>query len=100
MGSEGDGATPNAVTPTFADNALETLVLQQLEVQALAQREVTVSRADVADATGDYENQLQSQLQQAQAQSSAPTGCPVALQPGGQPAAGLLPPAPGRVAGR
>ena len=77
VGSEGDGATPNAVTPTFADNALETLVLQQLEVQALAQRKVTVSRADVADATGDYENQLQSQLQQAQAQSSAPTGCPL-----------------------
>ncbi len=86
VGSEGDGATPNAVTPAFADNALETLVLQELEAQTLAKRGVKVTAADVAAATTDYENQLQSQLQQAQAQSTAPTGCtlsassPVATQ--------------------
>ena len=75
VGSEGDGTTPNAVTPSFADNALETLVLEQLEADTLARRGVAVTQADVAVATSDYEAQLLSQLTQAQQQNAAPTGC-------------------------
>ncbi len=75
VGTQGDGTSPNAVTPSFADNALETLVLEQLETQALAQRGVTVTRSDLAAATTDYESQLSSQFQQAQSESTAPSGC-------------------------
>jgi hypothetical protein len=88
VGSEGDGSTPNAVTPSFADNALQTLVLDQLEEQTLARRGVTVTSGDVSAATTDYENQLQSQLQQAQAQSSAPAGCALSVS---SPVASQLP---------
>jgi len=87
VGTQGDGST-NAVTPSFADNALETLVLEQLEMQALARRGVTVTRADITAATADYESQLQSQLQQAQSQSSAPAGCTLSVS---SPVAGQLP---------
>jgi len=75
VGTEGDGTSPNAVTPSFADNALETLVLEQLETQALAARGVTVTHADLVAATADYQSQLLGQLQQAQSASTAPSGC-------------------------
>jgi hypothetical protein len=75
VGTESDGTTPNAVTPAFADNALETLVLEQLESQALARHGVTVSPSDVTAATADYEGQLQLQLSQAAQESTTPSGC-------------------------
>jgi hypothetical protein len=75
VGTEGDGLAANAVTPSFADNALETLVLQQLETQALARQGVAVSHADLAAAATDYQSQLQGQLEQAQSESAAPSGC-------------------------
>ena len=74
IGSQGDG-TSNAVTPSFADNALETLVLEQLETQTLARRGVAITHADLVAATADYEGQLAGQLQQAQSDSQAPSGC-------------------------
>jgi hypothetical protein len=75
VGTEGDGTTPNAVTPTFADNALETLVLEQLEQQTLARHKVAVTGADLTDATTDYESQLQQQLDQVQSENETPSGC-------------------------
>jgi hypothetical protein len=75
VGTEGGGTTPNAVTPAFADNALETLVLGQLEKQELAARGVAVSAADVTAASSDYSDQLLTQLGQEQQENAAPTGC-------------------------
>jgi hypothetical protein len=74
VGSQSDG-TSNAVTPSFADNALETLVLEQLETQTLARRGVTITHTDLTAATADYEGQLAGQLQQAQSDGDAPSGC-------------------------
>lgn len=74
VGSQSDG-TSNAVTPSFADNALETLVLEQLETQTLARRGVAITHADLVAATADYEGQLAGQLQQAQSDGDAPSGC-------------------------
>jgi hypothetical protein len=74
IGTQSDG-TSNAVTPSFADNALETLVLEQLETQTLARRGVAITHADLVAATADYEGQLQGQLQQAKSDSEAPSGC-------------------------
>jgi hypothetical protein len=71
IGTEGDTTTPNAVSPAFADAQLFTLVLQQIETQALARRGVAVTAADVAAARIDYPYQLQ----QSQAQSGSPSGC-------------------------
>ena len=82
----------NAVTPAFADDALETLVLEQLEAQALARRGVVVTKADVAAATTDYQEQLLSQLDQVQSESETPAGCPlVHQQVDQQPAPARLP---------
>ncbi len=64
VGTTGDGTTPNAVTPSFADNALETLVLEQLEATTLARRGVVVTKADLATASTDYQDQLLTQLGQ------------------------------------
>jgi hypothetical protein len=75
VGTQGDGITPNAVTPSFAAAELQALVLDQLEQQDLARRGVRLTAAEVAAATSDYEAQLQSQLQQEQSSSTAPSGC-------------------------
>jgi hypothetical protein len=77
IGTEGDGTTPNAVSSPFAAHELETLVLEQLEVQTLKRHGLVVTGSDVAAAKADYESQLQTQLQQAQSQSATPTGCPL-----------------------
>jgi hypothetical protein len=77
VGSEGDGTTPNAVTPAFADNALETLVLERLEAESLAKRGVVVTASDVTAASSDYQDQLLTQLQQVQSANEAPAGCPL-----------------------
>jgi hypothetical protein len=71
IGTQGDGTTPNAVTPAFADAELFSLVLQQIEKDALAQRGVAVTAADVAAAKIDYAGQLQ----QSQSSNGSPTGC-------------------------
>ncbi|HVC69397.1 MAG TPA: hypothetical protein VNC61_03935 [Acidimicrobiales bacterium] len=71
IGTEGDGSTPNAVSPAFADGQLFTLVLQQIETQVLARRGVVVTAADVAAAKIDYPGQLK----QSQSQNGSPTGC-------------------------
>ena len=75
VGTEADSTTPNAANSSFAANELESLVLQQIELRALAKRGVVVTSADTAAAKADYETQLQTQLQQAQSQSTTPTGC-------------------------
>jgi hypothetical protein len=75
VGTQSDGSTPNAVTPSFAASELQVLVLDQLEQQDLARRGVRVTAAEVTAATADYEAQLQTQLQQEQSASSAPSGC-------------------------
>ncbi|MGH9016740.1 MAG: hypothetical protein ACRDY1_03240 [Acidimicrobiales bacterium] len=74
-GTESDGTTPNAVTPAFADNVLESLILEQLETQTLARHGAAVTAADVAAAASDYSSQLQSQLSQASSENATPTGC-------------------------
>ena len=74
VGSQSDG-TANAVTPAFADNALETLVLERLEAQTLARRGVVVTTADVTAASTDYQDQLLTQLEQVQSENEAPAGC-------------------------
>ena len=50
VGTEGDTTTPNAVSPAFADAQLFSMVLQEIETQALARRGVAVTAADVAAA--------------------------------------------------
>ena len=75
VGTEDDGTTPNAVTPAFADNALETLVLEQIEKQNLAARGVTVTRADLTAASTDYQEQLLTQLGQDAQENATPSGC-------------------------
>lgn len=87
-GSQSDGTTPNAVTPAFADNALETLILQELEVQTLARHRITVTGADVTAATTDYENQLEEQESEAATDSTTPPGCALSTT---LPLAGQLP---------
>jgi hypothetical protein len=75
VATQDDGTTSNSVTPSFADNILQSLVLQKLEEQNLAGHGVTVTSADVTAATADYEGQLQAQLSQAQQASTTPDGC-------------------------
>jgi hypothetical protein len=77
VGTEGDGTTPNAVTPGFADSVLESLVLAKIEEGTLAQHKVTVTAADVEAAKADYVGQLTQQLQQDQSASTTPTGCTI-----------------------
>ena len=88
VGNEGDGATPNAVTPGFADNALETLVLEQLEEQALATRRVTVTRRMWPTPPATTRTSSRASSSRPQAQSTTPTGC--ALTPS-SPVANQLP---------
>ncbi|HXQ58909.1 MAG TPA: hypothetical protein VN799_02390 [Acidimicrobiales bacterium] len=71
IGTEGDGTTANAVSPAFADAQLFSMVLQEIETQALARRGVAVTAADVAAARIDYPGQLQQQ----QSQTGSPSGC-------------------------
>jgi hypothetical protein len=75
VGTEDDGSTPNSVTPSFADNILQSLVLQKLEAQTLARHGVTVTHAELTAAQSDYEGQLQEQVEQAQQASTTPTDC-------------------------
>jgi hypothetical protein len=76
------------VTPTFADNALETLVLEQLEQQTLARHDVAVTSADLTDATTDYESQVEQQLSTLQSEGQTPAGCGLSAT---SPLAGQLP---------
>jgi hypothetical protein len=89
VATEDDGSTPNSVTPSFADNVLQTLVLQTLEQQDLARHQVTVTPAEVAAARVDYEGQLDQQLGQAQQENTAPTNCTLSTS---KSIAGQLPP--------
>jgi len=75
VGTEDDGTTANAVATSIAADVLQTLVFERLEALTLARHGVTVTRAEVAAATTDYESQLQGQLNQAQTNGATPTGC-------------------------
>ena len=79
VGTEGDGTTPNAVTPSFAASELNALILDQVERQALARRGVRVTAAEVADAVSDYESQLTTQLQQEQSANDEPSDCALSV---------------------